>query len=208
MRGERGGILNKELQCSIQAKQDLTYENYLDLLKRANYRWGATTGAQVINDVTNVFKNRYGWDWKVYFDEADKYAETDFLQDELLKIRNIKFKVRDLALSSFNPNYVANDLHVVRVISRVGLLNYGFDLLGNGDLEMGNNPANRRNYLFLHKLVLKLSRLMNDEYSPADLDRIFWNFGRSICNANPKCFKCPIKNQCLTGKYLASKHKG
>jgi endonuclease III len=201
MRGERGDTLNKELRRSIHTKQDLTYENYLDLLKRANYRWGATTGAQVIMDVVNIFENRYGWDWKVYFDEVDRHAESNFLQDKLLEIKYIDFKVRDLALSSFNPNYVANDLHVVRVISRIGLLNCGFDLLGDNNLEMGNNPTNRKNYLFLHKLALKLSKLTDDEYSPADLDRIFWNFGRSICNANPKCLKCPIKNQCLTGRH-------
>ena len=201
MKGERGDTLNGELRGSIHTKQDLTYKNYLDLLEKAKYRWGAKTGAQVITDVVSIFENKYGWDWKIYFDEAEQYAESNFLHDELLKIKNVSFKVRDLALSSFNPNYVANDLHVVRVISRIGLLNYGFSLLGDSELEMGNNPANGKNYLFLHKLVLKLSRFADNEYSPADLDRIFWNFGRSICNATPKCSKCPINNQCLTGRY-------
>jgi hypothetical protein len=56
--------------------------------------------------------------------------------------------LRDLALSSFNSNYVANDLHVVRVITRTGLLNYGFDLLENGELETGNNPFNKKIQLF------------------------------------------------------------
>ncbi|MFH1861332.1 MAG: hypothetical protein ABH878_00840, partial [bacterium] len=162
--------------------------------------------AKVIREVVNIFEKRYRWDWKVYFDKAEQYAKSNFLQDELLKIKNVSFKVRDLALSGFNPNYVANDLHVVRVMSRIGLLNYGFSLLDDKYLEMGNNPANRNNYLFLRKLVLELSRL-SDEYSPADLDRIFWNFGRSICKAKPECPRCPINNQCLTGMFRFTKKR-
>ncbi len=201
IKGERGDVLNNELKMSIQAKSDLYYDNYLNLLKRANYRWGTKTGANVISEVVNIFENTYRWDWKIYFDKADKYAQSNFLQDELLKVKHIKFKVRDLALSSFNSNYIANDLHVVRVISRIGLLNYGFDLLSDGDFEMGNNPANPKNYLFLHRLTIKLSKLTDGKYSPADLDKIFWNFGRSICQARSNCLSCPINDQCLTGKY-------
>jgi endonuclease III len=201
MKGERGNIVYEELKGAIRTKQDLTEENYQQILRRARYRWGPEVGAQVISDVVNTFAHRLNWDWEKYFERAEVSHKTDFQKDDLLKIKHVKLKVRDLALSHFNPNYVANDLHVVRVITRIGLLNYGFDLLRENKLEMGNNPSNKKNYLFLHRLVHKLSKLTNKKYSAADLDRIFWFLGKSICGTKPKCSECPIKNLCLTGQY-------
>jgi len=121
----------------------LNKKNYEQILRKASYRWGSEVGAQVIFEVVYKFE-QLKWDWKEYFRRAEKYHKTDFQEDELLKIKHVKLKARDLALSSFNPNYVANDLHVVRVITRTGLLNYGFDLLENDELEMGNNPFNKK----------------------------------------------------------------
>jgi len=138
MRGESGAAVNRELHKTIHSKKDLTTSNYQRLLRQAKYRWGVKTGTQVMNDVVEIFETEYHWDWGRYFNEAEKNAGDDFPQDKLLGIKNISFKVRDLALSSFSPSYVANDLHVVRVITRIGLLNYGFDLLGDSNLEMGN----------------------------------------------------------------------
>jgi endonuclease III len=201
MKGERGNILYEELKKSIKSKKDLNKENYQKILKKARYRWGVKVGKKVMSEVVEVFAEKVKWDWKKYFEPAEKSHETNFQEDELLKIKHVKLKVRDLALSNFNPNYVANDLHVVRVMTRIGLLNYGFDLLQGDKLEMGNNPSNEKNYLFLHKLVHKLSNLTNKNYSAADLDRIFWFFGKSICGTKPKCSQCPIKNLCLKGQY-------
>jgi endonuclease III len=201
MQGERGGKVFNELQKSIKTKQDLNHKNYVQILKRANYRWGPENGAKVLTAVVNIFKNEFKWNWKTYFKEAEKHSEINYPQDKLLKTKNVSFKVRDLALSNFNQNFVANDLHVVRVMTRIGLLCYGFDLLKENNVEMGNNPADEKNYLFLHKLILKLSKLMDSKYSPADLDRIFWYFGRAICGSETKCSICPINNMCLTGKY-------
>ena len=163
----------------LNTRADLSEQNYKQIIQNANYRWGVPTGTQVISDVVKLFGSKYKWNWKAYFNEAEKYHVTNFQQDELLKINRVGFKVRDLALSSFNRNYVANDLHVVKVMTRLGLLNYGFDLLDDNSLEMGNNPANPENYLFLHRLVVKLSELTNSKkYYPADLDKIFWHFGK------------------------------
>lgn len=201
IKGERGNIVYEELQKSIRSKQDLNKENYQQIMLRARYRWGPEVGKQVISDVVNIFAYQLNWEWEKYFERAEESHETNFQEDELLKIKHVKLKVRDLALSNFNPNYVANDLHVVRVITRIGLLNYGFDLLRENKLEMGNNPSNIKNYLFLHRLVHKLSKLTNKSYSVADLDRIFWIFGKSICGTKPKCSQCSIKNLCLTGQY-------
>lgn len=201
MKGERGEMVYDELQKAIKSKSDLTADTYAAVLRNANYRWGVPTGTQIISDVVHLFANKYGWNWGQYFDEAEKYYETNFQDDKLLKINNIGYKVRDLALSCFNRNYVAIDLHVVRIMTRVGLLNYGFDLVADSSVEMGNNPNNTKNYLFLHRLVLKLSKLTNRRYYPADLDKVFWSFGKSICGDRPKCNKCPIKKLCLTGRF-------
>jgi len=199
-KGERGNRIYDELLNTIENKKDLTTQNYGRILTNSQYRWGIATGTQVISDVVKLFAKRLKWNWRVYFDAAEKYHETNFQQDELLKIKHVGYKVRDLALSSFNRNYVANDLHVVRVMTRLGLLNYGFDLLSDSSLEMGNNPGNIKNYLFLHRLVLKLSKLTHCQYFPADLDKVLWSFGKSICKDRPKCNSCPIKKLCLTGK--------
>lgn len=200
-KGERGNRVYEELKKSIKSKQDLNKENYERTLRKASYRWGPEVGVQVICEVVDIFAQELKWDWKRYFRCAEQYHETDFQEDELLKVKHIKYKVRDLALSKFNSNYVAIDLHVARVITRIGLLNYGFDMLKNNGLEMGNNPSDKKNYLFLHGLVRKLSKLTNNKYLPADLDRVFWFLGKSICGTKPKCPKCPIKDLCLTGQY-------
>ena len=201
MKGEAGRKISISINRSIRSKSDLKFSVYLKLLEKAQYRWGAAKGAETIKNVVKIFEKEYQWRWKAYFDEADKYAEINFPQDKLLQINNIGMKVRDLALSSFSEKYVANDLHVVRVMTRIGLLNYGFDLIVNNDLEMGNNPGNEKNYLFLHKLVLKLSKELKNKFTPVDLDRIFWHFGRTVCSSNSKCDICPIKRQCLSGRY-------
>lgn len=65
----------------------------------------------------------------------------------MLRIKNIGFKLRDLSLSNFSPYYAAFDLHVTRVLTRLGWLNYGFPFVSNTGLEMGNNPSNDKNYL-------------------------------------------------------------
>ena len=204
MRGEMGMKTFYELEKSIKNKNDLYENNYREILKHARYRWGSNVGSLIISSVVNIFENKYKWDWKIYFKEAKRYYLTNFQDDKLLAIKGIGFKVRDLALSNFNDNYIANDLHVVRVMTRMGILNYGFDLLKDKNLEMGNNPGNEKNYLFLHKLILKLSDLTNNKYSPTDLDRIFWHLGKSLCGSKPKCAICPINKICLMGKNITN----
>lgn len=198
MLGERSILLKKNLETTIKTKQDLNENNYEKVLTNSKYRW-KKPGIHVIKKVVHYFEDELEWNWKAYFSAAELNYSNNFKNDKLLEIKNIKFKVRDLALSNFNKHYAAFDRHITRVSTRIGLLNYGFDLLVNNNFEMGNNPANERNYSFFHKLFLKLSRLTNDKYLPVDIDRIFWHFGRTICKSKPKCEICPIRNECLTG---------
>jgi len=204
MRGEAGERTHRELKAVIRDKNCLRKEIYAQALKAANYRWGTNVGCDIVSEVVEYFRGQLKWNWREYLDKASAEKQTNFANDPLLTIKNIGFKVRDLALSSFDPSYAAFDLHVSRVPTRIGLLNHGFDLLGDPGIEMGNNPADQKNYLFLHKLFLKLSDMTNNEISPADLDRIFWHFGRTYCSSNPKCSVCPINNECLTGKLTSS----
>jgi endonuclease III len=123
----------------------------------------------------------------------------------MLGIKNISFKLRDLALSNFSSYYAAFDLHVTRVLTRLGWLNYGFPFLENTDLEMGNNPGNDKNYLFLHRLFVLLSEMTKGEYTPVDLDRALWHLGKSICGAKSGCNFCPVTAECPTGRHRATK---
>jgi endonuclease III len=198
MLGERGSRLDKELSKYINSKNDLNDKVFKTILTEAQYRW-TNDGVQVMSDTVNYFE-QLNWDWVKYFKMAQDNYENNFIQDSLLKIKHIKYKVRDLAISNFNENYIANDIHIVRVSTRLGLLNYGFDLLSDTSLEMGNNPGNDKNYFFLHRLFLKLSKMTNRKYTLADMDRMFWQFGRTICNSEPRCKECPLNKLCLTGQ--------
>ena len=207
MRGEAGERTFRALEYTIKDKSCLTRNNYEVALSNARYRWGIKSGVEVISDVVEYFARTSLWNWESYLEKATAEAENNFSSDPLLRIKNIGFKVRDLALTNFTPRYAAFDLHVARVPTRIGLLNWGFDLLIDPRLEMGSNPNNLKNYLFLQKLFLRLSTLSNKKYSPADLDCLFWHHGRAICGAKPKCHICPISAVCLTGRAI-SLHPG
>ena len=190
--------LETSINEQIKTKDDLNEKVLNNILKDSHYRWH-NDGVQVMMDVVKYFKE-HNWNWKEYFEEANNCHTENFPDDKLLEIKHVSYKVRDLALSCFNHNYIANDIHIVRVATRLGLLNYGFDLFPDSKIEMGNNPADRKHYLFLHKLFVELSKLTDNKYSLSDLDRIFWYFGREICTHDPNCKVCPIRDMCLTGK--------
>jgi len=199
MRGEKGEHVFHELQHTIRKKADLNNANYRKALKKAQYRWGERTGCEIISAVVKYFANSLKWDWHCYLQEAEGHKDSNFLSDELLNIKHIGLKLRDLALSNFNRHYAAFDVHLARIPMRIGLLNYGYDLLGDNNIEIGNNPSNIKHYLFLHRLFLKFSEMTGKKYQAVDFDRIFWHFGKTICTSKPQCSHCPIKSICLTG---------
>jgi len=200
IKGEMGSRVYEELLETIKAKTDLIETSYREALKNANYRWGVDNGSKVISDVVHHVQSVLQWNWRAYIERAENEKENNYQSDPMLGIKNISFKLRDLALSNFSPYYAAFDLHVTRVLTRLGWLNYGFTFLGNTDLEMGNNPGNDKNYLFLHRLFVSLSDMTKGEYTPVDIDRIFWHLGKSICGAKSKCGECPIRVECPTGR--------
>jgi endonuclease III len=205
IKGEMGSRVYEQLISTIKTKEDLTEANYRQVLKNAKYRWGEDDGSKVISEVVHRVQSVLKWDWRMYIQRAEDEREKNFPSDPILEITNISFKLRDLALSNFSPYYAAFDLHVTRVLTRLGWLNYGFPFLGNSDVEMGNNPGNDKNYLFLHRLFILLSDMTKGEYSPVDLDRILWHLGKSICGAKSKCSGCPINAECPTGLHRTTK---
>jgi endonuclease III len=204
IKGEMGSRVYEELVATIKTKADLIETNYREALKNANYRWGVDDGSKVISDVVHHVQSVLQWDWSAYVERAENEKESNYQIDPILGIKNISFKLRDLALSNFSPYYAAFDLHVTRVLTRMGWLNYGFPFLGNTDLEMGNNLGNDKNYLFLHRLFISVSDMTKNEYTPVDLDRILWHLGKSICGAKSRCGACPVVAECPTGRHRAT----
>ena len=201
IKGEIGQRVYRELTSTIKTKMDLHEANYRLILENSNYRWGVDDGSSVISSVVNCLDTELHWDWAAYIKSAEEKRRNNYQDDPLLRIKNISYKLRDLALSNFSPYYAAFDLHVTRVLTRMGWLNYGFSLVNDADLEMGNNPGSEKNYRFLHGLFILLSNMTKGKYSPVDLDRIFWHVGRSKCGAKTKCHSCPVKAECPTGKH-------
>ena len=150
-------------------------------------------GLETILRFRDLFFKRYQGRWGVYLNEAKTKYKDNFVEDEFLSIKGVGLKVRDLALSCFLKEYSANDVHVVRVLVRTGLFVYGY-----GDIDIGTNPNKKEDYLFMRKLIIRLSG--ESDFSPGELDRIFWHFGRTICKKKPDCQKCLVKNDCLTYK--------
>ncbi len=189
-KGEIGGKLYDELRKQIKNYEDINKKNLRNILRETGYRF-QNQGIETTLNFKVLFLKKYKGVWENYFKEAKKNYKNNFLADDFLKIKGIGFKVRDLALSCFLKEYSANDFHVVDVLTRTGLIVYGY-----GNLDFGTNPNNNKNYLFLRNLIIKLSE--QSGYSSGELDRIFWHFGRAICKSRPDCENCPVQNMCLT----------
>jgi len=163
--GEGGNRIHDALRDIVQTKNDLTNGNFEDALKQSRYRW-VKDGSNVIMEVVDYFRDKLCWNWQEYLQQAEQAKECNSPDDPLLKIKNVKFKVRDLALSNFNSNYAAFDLHVTRVVSRIGLVAYGWELTADPEIDFGTNPSNKENYLFLHRLFRKLASISEGRFTP------------------------------------------
>jgi endonuclease III len=189
-RGEVGQRLYKAFNGRINDFNDLDGKTVEIVLKDAGYRF-PSKGLETVLDTKKLLLDKYQGNWNGYFKEAKENYRNNFPEDDILKIKGVGFKVRDLALSCFLKEYSANDFHVVDVLVRTGLILYSY-----GDLNFGTNPNNNENYLFLRNLIINISE--QTPYSPGEIDRIFWHFGRAICKSKPSCEKCPVKEICLT----------
>ena len=185
MRGEtyetRATIFLREFQTYAE----LTDERVAAALAEAGYRF-PDQGRQVVMEVKKLVA-KPGFSWRDYFAEAEANYESNFRNDDFLRTKYVGYKTRDFALSEFSDRFVAIDMQVRKVILRTGLV------------------RSDRGYLFMHDLVVGLSKQTGwpgAGYSPGEMDRMFWLFGRSICTAKPRCTRCPVGEVCLTGRRL------
>lgn len=200
IQGERGDKIKEVINDKIKNLNDLNSKTYKEISKSSGYRF--PKGLKVVLEGLETYFKKINYNWETYFKEANKMEniKEDFSTDELREIKYVSFKVRDLALSNFNKNYVAIDINVVRVITRLGLIDFGYDIVDPPCIEMGNNPSKTENYLFMHHLLKKLAD--DSKLSLVEIDRAFWHFGRTVCKTKPKCKECVIKDYCPTGKAL------
>jgi len=155
------------------------------------YRW-ANTGPEVIYKAIDLFNTKYDGKITSYLEEARKLnnAQNDFPADQFLKIKYVKYKVRDLGLSIFLNEYIAIDTLIIRTILRTGLILKGYYL----GIAPYSDIQNR--YLKIRKILYNLAKEV--DFTLGEIDRAFWNFGRSICKSrNPKCDFCPISEICV-----------
>ena len=166
-------------------------------LKELHYRY-PEKGARVILNANKVFHTEYNSDIEEYLklSQAPENLADDFTADTMIKIKNVKYKVRDLGISIFLNNYMALDTHIIRILLRTGLIlnSYTLGIAPYSDL---NNSAR---YLDIWRTVKSLAE--GAKIPLGELDRAFWNFGRSICQSqNPKCEYCPISRICCFNRY-------
>jgi hypothetical protein len=195
MSGEIGLRRNDAFKKAFKRYEDVTDACVRQVLKSTGYRFPAP-GLEVVRAAKDIVTEK-GFSWKFYFKKAERNFEDDFPEDKFLKkIKYVSFKTRDLALSAFSNRFVAIDVHIARITLRTGLFVSGY-----GDPDISTDYRGTKGYLFLHKLLLKLSKETGwpgKGYSPGEIDRTFWHFGRTVCESNPKCSICPVSGTCMT----------
>lgn len=197
-KGKDYGLRINLMNEYIKDFPDVTLGNIQTILNENNYSL-KTRGTDVILGARNIVEPT-SFQWEHYFLEAETNYTNGFLRDnKFLRIKGVGNKVRDFALSEFSTCYCAIDSHLADVIRRTGLLLYGY-----GQKDFGTSPT--ENYSFLQRLIIQFSKDTGWSlesaigYSPKEIDAILWFFGneKGICRGNPECFRCPIKELCLT----------
>jgi len=178
----------------FRSYDDISEGRVQEFLRAVRYRF-PPAGLAVVMKAKDIV-TAPGFSWPRYFEEAERHYREDFPDDTFRRIKHVGYKTRDLGLSEFSTSFVAMDLHVTRVTARTGLLLHGY-----GDPDITTNQLTERGYLFLHRLLLRLSESTgwpDGGYSPGEIDRMFWYFGRALCGARPRCSTCPLARVCVT----------
>ncbi len=195
--GSRIALMNKYFRDF----SDITTDRIQKVLIENNYSL-KTRGLEVLLRAKQIVEPS-SFQWEQYFREAESAYETSYGSDRFLKIKGVGKKVRDFALSEFSSYYCAIDRHLADVITRTGLLLYGY-----GQSNFGTSPT--ENYDFLQRLIIQFSEELgwsptsNRGFSPKEIDAIFWFFGneKGICKGKPNCSRCPLTMDCLTFKEI------
>ena len=126
-------------------------------------------------------------------DEYITFANRNYREDPILKVRGVGFKTRDIALSSFTTEYSLVDVHIANVLSRTGLILKAY-LYG---LKLTTDRSDENNYLEMTKLLAKLSK--EAKMMPFEFDQTLWFFRKDYCSPM-NCDKCPLK-KCVTKSF-------
>jgi len=195
-------------QKSFVSFKAITDESVSKVLDETGYRF-PEDGLTVVRKAKEI-ATAPTFTWSSYIEKAEQFYETDFPDDLFRRIRCVGFKTRDLALSELSDRFAAMDVHLVRVISRTGLLLHGYGVMDASTevaKDISTDVGKDSGYLFFHALILKLARRTGwpgSGYSPGEIDRMIWNFGRTVCNNSPNCKPCPLAGICLTSKWSKS----
>ena len=84
--GEGGERIHDALCKIVRTKDDLTQQNFKEVLKQAGYRW-VDSGSGVMTAVVAYFRDDLQWDWQGYLQQAEQAKEWNFPDDPLLKIK-------------------------------------------------------------------------------------------------------------------------
>ncbi len=190
MKGEAFEKRTDTFKRVFESFEDVTEESVAQTLADVGYRFPSSGQAVVMS--AKALVNAAGFSWPEYFSEAEKNYLNDYPQDSFLVAKYVGLKTRDLALSTFSNRFVAVDVHIIRTTLRTGLIVRGYC----DPVQTASDD-----YLFVRNLVLKLSfetGWPNNGYSPGEIDRMLWHFGRSVCKSTPVCRRCPLTDLCLT----------
>ncbi len=192
-KGDVSPAILETLGMGLSSMDDIKEDKLNQIIpKIRGYRF-KNSAAQILLDAKKIFREYYNSDWNKYFLDAEKNSKNNFLDDPFLKIKNVSYKVRDLALSCFSKHFIAVDMQIAKILKRTGLICYSYKF----NLEVGTDLTNKYEYLNLRKLLYNLSK--KSTYSLLEIDRSFWHFGRVVCKSKPKCNLCPIEG-CLSQK--------
>ena len=176
---------------------DINGESIFTLLKEEGYSF-VTRGVQVVLDA-KVIVEQPSFVWEDYFLQAEAEYETGHQDDAFLSISGVGLKVRDFALKQFSNRWCAIDRNVTRVLRETGLILHGYDQPSYGD-----DPTNKKNYVFMQQLLVRFAKESGwtpgstRGFSPGEIDSMFWFFGHGICTARPICKDCPNSVICIT----------
>ena len=163
-------------------------ERLLKIVEGSEYAFGAGVALWVIIGAKYVVYHRYGG-LKNYLEEAERNIEDGFKKDKLFKILFIGNKVRDVALSLFNENYLGVDVRIMGVLFRTGLVCYSYYF--GIQIPKYELPSD---YLEIRSLCYKLAE--EADITPFRFDRIMWHFGGFCVSSYKNCKICPV-TECL-----------
>lgn len=196
-RGSSYGQRIELMEREFHDLSDVTEQSAESLLRDNNYAL-MSRGVNITLQAKELFESAT-FPLEVYFEQAENKFEGGFGNDPFLGINGVGRKVRDFALSQFSLCYCAIDRHIADILTRTGLIIYGY-----GDLDFGTNQNDESNYKFMQRLVIRFAKETgwstgsSEGWSPGAIDSSFWLFGQAICKGRPECYHCPINDRCLT----------